>query len=311
MSKILVTGGAGYIGSVLVPMLLDEGHDVTVVDNFFYNQPTLLDQCINPDFHIIRGDVRNRKLMAELMRDKEYIIPLAAMVGYPLCDKDEVAAQTTNFDAVRMITELRSPDQKIIYPCTNSGYGIGQGNQFCTEETPMKPISLYGITKSNAEKVVLEAGNSLTLRFATVFGASPRMRLDLLVNDFVYRAVFDRTTVIFQGQFKRNYIHVRDAAGVFLFAISHFDEMEGRPYNCGLSSANLSKIELCEKIKEHIPEFVYLEAPVGEDPDKRDYIVSNERLEGCGWRPRYTLDDGIEELKKVYTIIKRNQYSNI
>ncbi len=311
MSKILVTGGAGYIGSVLVPMLLDEGHDVTVVDNFFYNQPTLLDQCINPDFHIIRGDVRNRKLMAELMRDKEYIIPLAAMVGYPLCDKDEVAAQTTNFDAVRMITELRSLDQKIIYPCTNSGYGVGQGNQFCTEETPMKPISLYGITKSNAEKVVLEAGNSLTLRFATVFGASPRMRLDLLVNDFVYRAVFDRTTVIFQGQFKRNYIHVRDAAGVFLFAISHFDEMKGRPYNCGLSSANLSKIELCEKIKEHIPEFVYLEAPVGEDPDKRDYIVSNERLEGCGWRPRYTLDDGIEELKKVYTIIKRNQYSNI
>lgn len=311
MSKILVTGGAGYIGSVLVPMLLNAGHEVTVIDSFYYNQPTLLDQCLNPDFHIVRGDVRNRELMKKLMEGKDYIIPLAAMVGFPLCKKDEVAAQTINYDAVKMITELRSKEQRVIYPCTNSGYGVGQGDRFCTEDTPMNPISLYGITKSNAEKTVLEAGNSLTFRFATVFGASPRMRIDLLVNDFVYRAVFDKTAVIFQGEFKRNYIHIRDAAGAFLFAIEHFDKMEGRPYNCGLSDANLSKIELCEKIKEHIPEFVYLEAPVGEDPDKRDYIVSNERLEQCGWKPKYTLDDGIEELIKVYTIIKKNQYSNI
>ena len=282
-----------------------------MVDNFYYNQPTLLDQCLNPQFHIVRGDVRDRELMARLMEGKEYIIPLAAMVGFPLCKRDEVAARTTNFDAIKMITELRGEEQRIIYPCTNSGYGVGQGDRFCTEDTPMNPISLYGITKSNAEKAVLEAGNSLTFRFATVFGASPRMRIDLLVNDFVYRAVFDRTAVIFQGEFKRNYIHIRDAAGAFLYAINHFDEMKGRPYNCGLSSANLSKVELCEKIREHIPEFVYLEASVGEDPDKRDYIVSNDRLESCGWKPKYSLDDGIEELIKVYTIIKKNQYSNI
>lgn len=311
MSKILVTGGAGYIGSVLVPMLLDKGHDVTVVDNFYYNQSTLLDQCIREGFHIVRGDVRDRELMKGLMEDKDYIIPLAAMVGFPLCKEDETAAKTVNLEAIRMITELRSLEQKIIYPCTNSGYGVGQGDSFCTEDTPMNPISLYGITKSEAEKAVLDAGNSLTFRFATVFGASPRMRIDLLVNDFVYRAVFDKTAVIFQGEFKRNYIHVRDAAGVFIFAIEHFEEMKGKPYNCGLSSANLSKIELCEKIKEHISDFVYLEAPIGEDPDKRDYIVSNERLEKTGWRPKYSLDDGIEELIKVYTVIKKNQYSNI
>lgn len=311
MSKILVTGGAGYIGSVLVPMLLEKGHEVTVVDDFYYNQPTLLDWCIHPGFHIVRGDVRNKKLMQDLMEGKEYIIPLAAMVGFPLCKKDETAARTINLDAVRLITELRSAGQKILYPCTNSGYGVGQGDKFCTEDTPMNPISLYGITKSEAERAVLESGNSLTFRFATVFGASPRMRIDLLVNDFVYRAVFDRTAVLFQGEFKRNYIHIRDAAGAFLFAIDHFEEMKGQPYNCGLSDANLSKIELCEKIKEHIPGFIYMEASIGEDPDQRDYIVSNERLESFGWKPKYSLDDGITELIKAYTIIKKNQYSNI
>lgn len=309
--NILVTGGAGYIGSILIPMLLSEGHNVTVVDNFFYEQSSLLDQCLNPRLHIIRGDVRNRHLIEEVIRGKDYIIPLAAMVGFPICKEDEIAAQTINFDAIKLLTELRNPEQRIIYPCTNSGYGIGLGEHFCTEDTPMTPISLYGVTKANAEKVVLAASNSLTFRFATLFGASPRMRIDLLVNDFVYRAIFDRAVVVFQGGFKRNYLHVRDAAGVFLFAIKHFEEMKGRPYNCGLSSANLSKLELCEKIKKHIPEFVYMEAPIGEDPDQRDYIVSNERLESCGWRPKYSLDDGIEELIKAYTIIKKSQYSNI
>ena len=273
MSKVLVTGGAGYLGSVLVPLLLAKGHEVTVLDSFYFNQSTLLDSCLNSNFKVIRGDARNEKLLGEVMEGQDYIIPLAAMVGFPLCKADEVAAETTNLGAIKTLLNLRKPEQRIIYPCTNSGYGVGEGDKLCTEDTPMRPISLYGTTKTEAERLILEAGNSLTFRFATVFGASPRMRIDLLVNDFVYRAVFDRTAVIFEGNFKRNYIHIRDAVGAFVWGMEHFDEMKGKPYNCGLSSANLSKLELCAKIKEHIPEFVYMEAPIGEDPDKRDYIV--------------------------------------
>ncbi|NLX93498.1 MAG: SDR family oxidoreductase, partial [Clostridiales bacterium] len=209
------------------------------------------------------------------------------------------------------LLNIRGKEQRVIYPCTNSGYGTGDGNNFCTEETPMTPISLYGITKVQAEKSVLEAGNSLTFRFATLFGASPRMRIDLLLNDFVYRAVYDRTAVIFEGHFKRNFIHIRDVVNAFIFAIDNFDKMKGFPYNCGLSTANISKLELCAKIKEHIPSFVYLEAPIGTDPDKRDYIVSNARLEAAGWKAQYSLDDGIEELKKVFTILKNKMYANI
>jgi len=309
--KILITGGAGYIGSTLTPMLLHAGYEVTVLDNFYFNQPSLLECCIDPNFHIIRGDCRSEDTMKKVMEGKDYIIPLAAMVGFPLCKMDETAARTTNLDAIKLMLRLRTPSQKVLYPCTNSGYGVGETGNFCTEDSPLHPISLYGETKVSAEKAVLEAGNSLSFRFATVFGASPRMRLDLLVNDFVYRAVFDRTAVIFEGNFKRNYIHIRDAAGAFLWGIQHFEEMKGRPYNCGLSSANLSKLDLCAKIKEHIPGFVYMEAPIGEDPDKRDYIVSNERLEATGWSAKYTLDDGIEELKKVYAIIKNKTYSNV
>ena len=311
MSRILVTGGAGYIGSVLVPMLLEKGHEVTVLDNFCFGQSSLLDCCMNPCFRVVRGDVRNKDIVKELIKGKDYIIPLAAMVGFPLCREDEIAARTINLEAINLILDLRGQEQRVIYPCTNSGYGVGENGKLCTEETPMRPISLYGITKTEAEKAVLNAGNSLTFRFATVFGASPRMRIDLLVNDFVHRAVFDKAVVVFEGGFKRNYLHIRDAANAFSFAVDNFERMKGRPYNCGLSSANLNKIELCEKIKEHIPGFVYIEAPVGEDPDKRDYIVSNERLESMGWHANYSLDDGIEELKKVYTIIRNSKYGNV
>jgi len=311
MSKILVTGGAGYLGSVIVPRLLQEGHDVTVVDNLHFGQASLLDVCINPHFHMIRGDVRDRELMINAIQDMDYIIPLAAIVGFPMCKQDETAARTINLDAIKMLIEIRKPEQRIIYPCTNSGYGVGDGDTMCTEDSPLRPVSLYGSTKVAAEQAILEAGNSLTFRLATVFGCSPRMRIDLLVNDFVHRAVMDRTAVIFQGNFKRNYIHIRDVANAFVHAINNFESMKGKPYNCGLSSANLTKLELCAKIKEHVPSFVYLEAPIGEDPDKRDYLVSNARLEATGWKPQYSLDDGIEELIKAYRIIRNHRYANV
>lgn len=308
--KIAITGGAGYIGSVLVPELLSLGHEVSVLDNFYFGQTALLDCCSNKNFNIIRGDARDRETVTKFIDGADFIIPLAALVGFPLCDYDKIAAKSTNLDAVLMLLELRKPEQKIIFPCTNSGYGTSDGSIYCTEETPLKPISLYGTTKVEAEKAVLESGNSLTFRFATVFGASPRMRLDLLVNDFVYRAVNDRTMIIFEGSFKRNFIHIRDVVGAYIHAIDNFEKMKGKAYNCGLSDANLSKIELCEKIKEHLPQFTFFCSEINQDPDKRNYIVSNERLESTGWEPKYSLDDGIEELIKAYSIIKNNSYAN-
>lgn len=311
MSDILITGGAGYIGSVLVPELLQRGHNVTVLDSFLYRQASLIDCCKYKNFTIVNGDARDEETLKKVIDGKDFIFPLAALVGFPVCDKDKTAATTTNLGAVESILKLRQKGQKVVFPCTNSGYGLGQGQNYCTEESPIDPISLYGKTKMAAEKAVLEAGDSLTFRFATLFGASPRMRTDLLVNDFVYRAVFDRTAVIFEGHFMRNYLHVRDAARAFMFAMENFDKMQGRQYNCGLSDANLSKIELCEKIKEHIPQFMYIEAPVGTDPDKRNYLVSNARIESMGYKPAYSLDDGIEELIKVYSIIKNSFYGNV
>lgn len=309
--RVLVTGGAGYIGSVLIPHLLEDGHSVRVVDNFIYGQFSLLDVCHHPNFEIIRGDVRDERLMKNAIEGMDTIIPLAALVGAPICDRFPAEAQSTNLDAVRMILRLRGSNQRIIFPTTNSGYGIGEKGKFCTEETSLKPLSHYGRLKVEAEKDVLNAGNAVTLRLATVFGVSPRMRLDLLVNDFVYRAVNDRFIVIFEADFRRNYIHIRDVARAFLHVMHNFDAMKNEPYNVGLSDANLSKRELCEEIKKQLPGFYFVEAAVGEDPDKRDYIVSNEKIEKTGFRPRYSLNDGISELIKGCGVIRKSGHSNI
>lgn len=309
--KVLVTGGAGYIGSILVPALLEAGYSVTVIDNFLYNQSSLLDCCHNPKLLVVRGDARDRQLVQKHIQEKDYIIPLACLVGAPLCDARPEEARSVNLNAIKLILELRSPGQNIIFPNTNSGYGVGEEGVHCTEETPLRPISLYGQLKVEAEKSLLSAGNVISLRLATVFGTSPRMRLDLLVNDFVYRAVNDGFVVLFEADFKRNYIHVRDVARAFLHSMENFEKMKDQAYNVGLSDANLSKRELCEEIQRQVPHFYFVEAQIGEDKDKRNYIVSNEKIEKTGFKPRISLAEGIAELKKGYQIIKRSQFSNI
>lgn len=309
--RILVTGGAGYIGSILVPKLLASGHQVTVLDNFMFQQASLADACAFDSFGVVRGDARDESLVKKLMAKADVAIPLAALVGAPLCKNDPIGTQTINQDAVEMLCRIASKDQWVLMPVTNSGYGIGEKDKFCTEDSPLRPISLYGVTKVRAEEAVLQRENSATFRLATVFGMSPRMRVDLLVNDFVYRAVHDRAVVIFEGHFKRNYIHIQDIARVFLYAIENFVGMRGRPYNVGLDEANLSKIELAQAIQKHLPDFVYVEAPIGEDPDKRDYIVSNARLADTGFRTEWGLDRGIRELIKGYTILRNSRYANV
>ena len=309
--KILVTGAAGYIGSVLTPKLLQKGHKVIAVDNFMYGQTSLLDSCHYDNLTIVRGDARDKKLVTKHLREVDAIFPLACLTGAPLCSKDPFNAKAVNFDAVKMILDLRSRGQIIIFPTTNSGYGIGQKGVHCTERTPLNPVSFYGKLKVDLEKMILDSKSCITLRLATAFGISPRMRLDLLVNDFIYRAVMDRYLVLFQAHFKRNYIHVQDVARAFIHSLENFDSMKNEPYNVGLSDANLSKWELCEEIKKHLPEFYFTESQIGEDTDKRDYVVSNEKIEKTRFKPDVSLQIGIRELIKGYQIIRRNQFSNI
>jgi len=309
--KILITGGAGYIGSILTPMLLNSGNEVTVIDNLMYNQTPLLDYCLQPQLTVIRGDVRDAKLLEKQVKIADAIFPLACLTGAPLCDKDPDTARSVNFEAVKTIMNMKSPSQIMVFPNTNSGYGVGQDGLHFDETSPLNPISLYGKLKVELENYLLNTGECTTFRFATVFGMSPRMRLDLLVNDFVYRAVNDHTVVLFEAHFMRNFIHVRDAASAFIHALDCYDSMKGRPYNVGLSGANLSKEGLCQKIQKQLPKFHYVNSEIGEDPDKRNYIVSNERIESTGYKTSIALETGISELIKGYQIIRRNQFSNV
>jgi nucleoside-diphosphate-sugar epimerase len=308
--KIIVTGGAGYLGSILVERLLLEGFKVTVLDNLMYNQHSLFHLCGNPYFDFIRGDVRDEALVGEAIRDKDVIIPLAAIVGAPACDRDPWLARSVNYEAIRMLNRLRSADQLVVYPTTNSGYGTKSGGIYCTEETPLEPITLYGRTKVDAEMELLGKGRSISLRLATVFGMSPRMRLDLLVNHFVHAAVTDRYIVIFEKDFKRNYIHIRDIADCFVYCIGNGEAMVGKAYNAGLDRANLSKEELALKVKEYVPDFFIHFAEFGKDPDKRNYIVSNQRLREAGFEAQRSLDYGIKELMKGYAMMGRDQLKN-
>ena len=311
MSRILVTGGAGYVGSTLVPVLLNQDYAVTVLDSLIFNQPSLLDCCAYKNFEFIQGDICDYDLVNSLISESDIVIPLAAIVGAPACKRNPSLTRLVNYDAQMNIVNNISADQRVLFPTTNSGYGIGEKDNYCTEESPLRPISEYGRTKVEVEKALLDGGSAITFRLATVFGMSPRMRMDLLVNDFVYRAVKDKAIVIFEEHFRRNYIHVRDVAGAFLFGIENYEKMKGEPYNVGLSSANLTKRQLAEKIKEYVPELYIHSAEIGEDPDKRDYIVSNEKIESLGWKPDYSLDDGIQELIKGYNIIKPNSFANV
>jgi nucleoside-diphosphate-sugar epimerase len=311
LNNILVTGGAGYIGSTLVPILINQGFAVTVLDSLIYNQSSLLDCCAYKNFEFIQGDICDYDLVNSLISESDIVIPLAAIVGAPACKRNPSLTRLVNYDAHMNIVKNVSADQKVLFPTTNSGYGIGEKDNYCTEESPLRPISEYGRTKVEVEKALLDGGSTVTFRLATVFGMSPRMRIDLLVNDFVYRAVKDQSLVIFEEHFRRNYIHVRDVAKAFLFGIENYEKMKGEPYNVGLSSANLTKRQLAEKIKEYVPELYIHSAEIGEDPDKRDYIVSNEKIESLGWRADYSLDDGIQELIKGYNIIKPNSFANV
>ncbi len=307
MANILITGGAGYIGAVLVPELLQDGHNVTVLDNFIFGQSSLNHVCYHPNFRVYRGDVRIEADMLPLMNDADIIIPLAAYVGAPFCDRDPIGATTTNKDAIFMMMKYLDKDQVVIMPTTNSAYGTGDN---CTEESPLNPISRYAIDKVEVEKVLMNHSNATSLRLATVFGMSPRMRIDLLVNDMTYRAVYDGFVVLFESHFKRNYIHVRDVVQAFKMAIAQ-ETMRGQIYNVGLSSANVSKRELCDIIKTYVPRFEIVEAEIGKDKDQRNYVVSNKKIELEGFEPNYNLSNGIQELLKGFTMIKNTKYGNI
>ena len=307
--NILITGGAGYLGSVITPLLVNKGYDVTVYDNLMYNQLTLSDLCYKSNFKFVYGDVRDYKKLNEYVQKADVIIPLAAIVGFPACEKDKQLAEEVNYNQIYDLITNTSKEQTIIFPNTNSGYGT-RSSGICTENQKLQPISHYGITKCNAEDILLQNGNAIIFRFATVFGVSPRMRLDLLVNEFVYKALTDKYITIFERKAVRNYIHIRDVASVFEWMVVLRDIHRGEIFNVGLSDANINKQQLAEMIKKYISDFAITYSDYYEDPDKRDYIVSNEKVESTGWLPKYNLDDGIKELIMAYQIIINNDTSH-
>ena len=309
--RVLIPGGAGYIGSVLTGHLLNLGHQVTVLDNLYFQQKSLFGYASNPNFDFVYGDTRDRATLEPLMAKNDVIIHLAAVVGMPACKKDPEYSQSLNYGSAKLVADLASKDQRIIYPCTNSGYGTQSGDLHCDENTPLAPISLYGTSKAEGEKAILDSGKGMAFRLATVFGASPRMRIDLLVNDFTHKAYSQGAIVIYEGHFMRNFVGIQDVARAMIFAMNNFESMRGEVYNLGLDSANMSKIDLCNKVKEHVPHFYFTEATVGSDPDKRNYIVSNEKLRKAGFEASQTIDDGIRELLKVYKMFGRNEYGNV
>lgn len=310
MTRVLVTGGAGYIGSVLVPDLLKRGYEVTVVDNFMYKQTSLTTSVRNSRLRIVLGDVRNESLMKDEISRADVLIPLAAIVGAPACDKDPLLAKSINRDSILWLIKQLSKNQRIIMPTTNSAYGSGNKDNFCHENSPLNPLSLYAKDKVIVEQALMEFSNSTSFRLATVFGLAPRMRLDLLVNNFVYRAISDGFVVVFEGHFKRNYIHILDVVQAFNLALKDEERFQGEIFNVGLSEANISKIELCEEIKKIIPEFTFLEAQLSKDPDQRNYIVSNSKIERVGFKPIVSLNSGLEELAKGLPMYLSRPYSN-
>ena len=311
-NKVLITGGAGYLGSVLTDLLLTHDYKVTVLDNIMYKQTSLLHLCNEKNFTFIKGDVTDKDILQILTKEHDIIIPLAAIVGAPACDANQELATAINFTQVKNIVDVLRDDQKLLMPNTNSQYG--SSDKVITEESPFNPLSHYAVTKCDAENYIMKNKNGVCLRLATVFGASPRMRTDLLVNDFTYRAFTDGVLVLFQSHFKRNYIHVKDIAFTFLFCIENYDKLRGEVFNVGLSDANLNKLELAETIKKHIPSLVIIENDFDSDFDNRNYIVSNEKLESYGWKPHYSIDNGIEELLKAYQMVvtdNNKKYTNL
>ena len=308
---VLLTGGAGYLGSIMTEHLLKEGYVVSVVDNLMYRQRSLFHLCAHQNFKFYFGDQRDTALLKKLFKNADVIIPLAAIVGAPACQRNPWLAEQVNHESLMALNKLRDPNQLLVYPTTNSGYGTQSGAIFCTEETPLEPISKYGHDKVRAEQALLTTENVITLRLATVFGFSPRMRRDLLVNDFVWQANSNKVLVLFEKEFKRNYIHIRDVADCFIHCIKNAKEMQGRPYNLGLDDANLSKEELAIMIKKHIPDLYIHCSEIGTDPDKRNYVVSNQRLRKAGFEAKRTLDQGIQELLKGYPMMAWEPFQNI